>query len=83
MSPKFTKNVKPPGEVRSFDTADLSGRHVTDQLLRQHGFTIAARPPKGHALWVRGGRYFPQDVAERIVAREQEAKKLLRGGTGV
>jgi hypothetical protein len=52
-----------------------------DSLLRKHGFTIARRPRNGPPVWIRSGRYFSQEMAERIVAREME--NALRGGTEV
>jgi hypothetical protein len=54
---------------------------AVDSLLRKHGFTIARRPRDGPPVWIRSGRYFSQEMAERIVAGEME--RALRGGTEV
>jgi site-specific DNA-cytosine methylase len=59
----------------------VPAHQAVDSLLRKHGFTIARRPRDGPPVWVRSGRYFSQEMAERIVAREME--RALRGGTEV
>jgi hypothetical protein len=59
----------------------IPAHQTVDSLLRKHGFTIARRPRDGPPVWLRSGRYFSQEMAERIVAREME--KALRGGTEV
>lgn len=55
---------------------------AVDSLLRKHGFTIARRPRDGPPVWVRSGRYFSQEIAEKIVNMEMSGK-ILRGGTEV
>jgi hypothetical protein len=59
----------------------IPAHQAIDSLLRRHGFTIARRPRDGSPVWIRLGRYFSQEMAERIVAREME--NALRGGTEV
>jgi hypothetical protein len=59
----------------------VPAHQAIDSLLRKHGFTIARRPRDGPPVWVRSGRYFSQEMAEMLVAREME--KALRGGTEV
>lgn len=55
---------------------------AVDSLLRKHGFTIARRPRDGPPVWVRSGRYFSQEIAEKIVNMEMNGK-ILRGSTEV
>jgi hypothetical protein len=64
-----------------FEATVMPLHQAVDSLLRKHGFTIARRPRDGPPVWVRSGRYFSQEMAERIVAREME--NALRGGTEV
>lgn len=62
-------------------TTPVPSHQAVDSLLRKHGFTIARRPRDGPPVWVRSGRYFSQEMAERVVSGEME--KALRGGTEV
>ena len=38
--------------------ADRTGRFALDQLLRENGFRIVARPKQGQARWGRGGKVY-------------------------
>jgi hypothetical protein len=51
-----------------------------DLRLRRHGFRICARPRTGINLWERGGRKYTEAEAVKVMEREQDQKKKLKGG---
>lgn len=65
--------------------ADRSTRFELDQLLRDHGFKIEARPNNGPAIWRRGDRTFTVSGAlrlldPRLVKDARYAEDLYRDG---
>jgi hypothetical protein len=78
MPAEFSEKAVGPVGSTDFDTSAKgreAQRHTTDALLRLHGFTIAARPPKGLPVWQRKGQLYPQDLAERIAHDEQQRRQ--------
>jgi hypothetical protein len=90
MPAEFSEKVVEPVGSTDFDTSAKgkeAQRHATDALLRLHGFTIAARPPKGPPVWQRKGQLYAQDLAERIAHDEQQRRQqalqhLEKSGSG-
>jgi hypothetical protein len=79
--PRKGKSVPCPDLDKLGMATILPAHQAVDSLLRKHGFTIARRPRDGPPVWIRSGRYFSQEMAERIVAGEME--RALRGSTEV
>lgn len=48
---------------------DYSMRFALDQLLRKHGFAIAARPANSSAIWERNGKRYSQAEAAKTLDR--------------
>lgn len=90
MPAEFSEKAAEPASPTDFDTSATgmeAQRHTTDALLRLHGFSIAARPPKGPPVWQRRGQLYLQDLAERIAHDEQQRRQqalehLGKSGSG-
>lgn len=55
--------TKPPKPVQVMLTHD--------DLIREAGFRIHARPAKGPVLWIKDGRTYPHDFALQVATRKQ------------
>ena len=58
-------------------SADRSGRHHRDALLRSAGFAIHARPRQGEPLWRRleDGAVLRESEAVQTMTRQQQTRK--------
>ncbi len=48
--------------------------HPCDDVLRRHGFRIAARPRSGPVRWERGGVLYAEAAARLVCDAEAEAR---------
>lgn len=69
--PKYDHDIDPEWHP-SQETRDLRPR---DRLLREHGFTIAARPRAGPARWRRAGKLLTEAEALDLCYAEMMRKE--------
>lgn len=68
------KKCKQEGEPETHPSQDATDRYSDDQLLRQYGYRIHARPLCGEATWSKGGVV----VGHREALRSVHAVRRVR-----
>lgn len=68
----FTKKYD-EGVPEGHAFAEPPGRYPKDDLLRNHGFRIHARPKGGEPVWERDGAVLPQGEALKLCRGEGKA----------